>query len=90
MTRMFAGPGCVLDDGPCNNCGHCHDEDDPVTMMAEDMDAEQGDIKRAAEPDERCDLSCDDDRPDYLCPFRAKYGYCYEDKLQEIRKGVVE
>ncbi len=43
-----------------------------------------------AEPDERCDLSCDDDRPDYVCPFRAKYGYCYEDKLQEIRKGVVE
>lgn len=48
-----------------------------------------GEPEPETEP-EPCDLSCDDDRPDYVCPFRAKYGYCYEDKLQEIRKGVVE
>lgn len=57
MTRMFAGPGCVLDDGPCNNCGHCHDEDEPVQMTAEERDAERGDIKRAAERDEELYLS---------------------------------
>jgi len=57
MTRLFSGPGCVLDDGPCNGCGQCHDEDEPVTLMAEDMDAERGDIKRAAERDEELYLS---------------------------------
>jgi len=38
MTRMFSGPGWVLDDGPCNNCGHCHDEDEPVTLTDDDED----------------------------------------------------
>lgn len=57
MTRMFAGPGCVLDDGPCNNCGHCHDENRTAPVFDADADAERGDIKRAAERDEELYLS---------------------------------
>jgi len=45
MTR------CCMDDGPCNDCRYCKDEDEPVAVSAEDRDAERGDIERAWERD---------------------------------------
>ena len=32
MTR------CCMDDGPCHKCDYCRDEDEPVTVEADDTD----------------------------------------------------
>ena len=46
------GSICTYTDGPCNDCRYCKDEDEAVTVTAEDRDAERGDELRAQERDE--------------------------------------